>query len=116
MVTSTASVQYNDFKGTSAADFRDFATLNDFATQFGLDTSQYVPQGVSLYCGYDNFVSVSLLCEDVNNENRLIKVGLPQMPISEFLKQFKRLHIMLFKRFYEPSNEIEEIDIEDLLK
>ena len=31
MTKSEASVQYNDFKGTSAADFRDFSSLDDFA-------------------------------------------------------------------------------------
>ena len=36
------------------------------------------------------------------------------MPISHFLNQFKRLHVMLFNKYYVPSDEIEEISIEEL--
>ena len=114
MTKSEASVQYNDFKGTSAADFRDFSSLDDFATKFGIDTTKFVPRGISLYCSYDNFVSVSIICEDADRENKLISISLPDMPISDFLNQFKRLHVMLFNRFYEPTEEIEEINLESI--
>jgi len=114
MTNSEASVQYNDFKGTAAADISDFSNLNQFAETYGINPKNYVPQGISLYCGYDNFVHVSLLCEDIENSNKLISISLPEMSISEFLKQFKRLHIMLFKNFYNPEKEIEEYNIEEL--
>ena len=115
MTKSEASVQYNDFKGTSAADFRDFSSLDDFATKFAIDTTKFVPRGISLYCSYDNFVSVSIICEDVERENKLISISLPDMPISDFLNQFKRLHIILFKRFYQTAKEIEEVNLEDII-
>ena len=114
MIKPEASVQYNDFKGTSAADISDFSSLEDFATSVGLDNTIFIPQGISLYCGYDDYVSVSLLCEDARNDNKLISISLSQMPISHFLNQFKRLHVMLFKTYYVPSDEIEEISIEEL--
>lgn len=114
MTKSEASVQYNDFKGTSAADISDFASLNDFATHCGIDISKFVPRGISLFCSYDHFVSLSIICEAVEKENKLISIGLPKMPISEILNQFKRLHIMLFERFYQPSDEIEEVSIEEI--
>ncbi len=104
-------MQYNDFKGTSAADFRDFSSLDDFAKKFGIDTTKFVPRGISLYCSYDTFVSVSIICEDSERENKLISISLPDMPISDFLNQFKRLHVMLFNRFYEPTKEIEEFNL-----
>lgn len=114
MTKSEASVQYNDFKGTSAADISDFSSLEDFARKFGIDTTKFVPRGISIYCSYDHFVSVSIICENTERENMLISIGLPDMPISDFLNQFKRLHVMLFQRFYTPTEEIEEISLENL--
>lgn len=114
MINSEASVQYNDFKGTSAADISDYSSLEDFTRKFGIDTAKFIPRGISLYCSYDHFVSVSIICENVENENKLISISLPDMPITNFLNQFKRLHVVLFNKFYQPTNEIDEISIEDI--
>ena len=40
-----ASVQYGDFKGTSAADISDHEDLEAVAEWFGVDTSRYKPVG-----------------------------------------------------------------------
>lgn len=109
-----ASVQYNDFKGSSAADISDFSSLEDFARIFGIDTTKFIPRGISLYCNYDHFVSVSVICEDVKRKKKLISISLPEMPISDFLNQFKRLHVILFERFYQLSDEIEEVSLEEI--
>lgn len=109
-----ASAQYNDFKGTSAADNSDYFSLEDFARKFGVDTAKFVPRGISLYCSYDHLVSVSIICEDVERENKLVGISLPEMPISDFLSQFKRLHVMLFNSSYHPTDEIEEITLDYL--
>ncbi|MBD5235911.1 MAG: hypothetical protein HDS61_05760 [Barnesiella sp.] len=114
MIKSKASVQYNDLKGTSAADISDYSSLEDFTKKFGIDTTKFLPRGISLYCSYDDFVSVSLICENADKENKLISIGLPKMPISDFLNQFKRLHVLLFDSFYKPADEIEEINLEDI--
>jgi len=114
MTKSEAAVQYNDFKGTSAADISDYSSLEDFTRKFGIDTTKFIPRGISLYCSYDNFVSVSIICENVEKENKLFSIGLPDMSISDFLNQFKRLHVMLFEQFYKPTDEIEEINLEDM--
>lgn len=114
MLSPEASVQYNDYKGTSAADISDYSSLEDFARKFGINTKQFVPHGISLYCSYDHLVSVSIICENVENDSKLISISLPEMPISEFLNQFKRLHVLLFNRFYHPTKEIEEISLENL--
>ncbi len=116
MIKTKASVQYNDFIGTSAADISDHSTLNEFASHYGLDPQKYIPRGISLYCNYNNFVSVSLLCEDIEHGNKLISVSLPEMPISDFLNQFKRLHVMLFTRYYNPEDEVEELQLEKLVE
>ena len=115
MMKSEVSVQYNDFKGSSAADISDYSSLENFAEKFEINTAKFIPRGISLYCGYDNFVSVSIICENTENENKLVSISLPEMPISDFLNQFKRLHILLFNSFFHPSDEIEEVELEDII-
>src|SRR5215217_8377338 len=47
-----ASAQYNDLKGTVAADWRDNTNkLSDFARSQAIDLQGYIPVGISVYLG-----------------------------------------------------------------
>lgn len=59
-----ASVQYNDFIGTSAADISDHTNLNEFLASRGVDTDRYNAIGASFYVGYSDFFSASIICID----------------------------------------------------
>lgn len=59
-----ASVQYNDFIGTSAADISDHTDLNKFLSSRGVDTDRYDAIGASFYVCYSDFFSASVICID----------------------------------------------------
>ena len=46
-----ASVQYNDYLGTAAADGADWIMLNEYLKQKGVDTSRYEAVGAEFSMG-----------------------------------------------------------------
>lgn len=71
-----ASTQYNDYKGTAAADVSDYLFIRDYLKDRGVDIERYEPVGFELYTGYSNFVSYRFICKDnYSDENRLVKIG-----------------------------------------
>ena len=53
---SKACVQYNDYCGTVAADYKDGAIgLNEFLEERGVDLSIYLPYSIKLIFGENNF-------------------------------------------------------------
>ena len=59
-----ASVQYNDYLGSSAADISDHTTLNKFIENRGVSTERYNAIGAEFYAGYSDFFTASIICED----------------------------------------------------
>ena len=60
-----ADVQYNDFKGTAAADIADFTNLEEFLKTKGVDVNRYNPVGVDFFSSYDS-CSYGVVCSKVN--------------------------------------------------
>lgn len=92
-----ASVQYNDYRGTVAADMSDYAFLSDYLRNRGVDVERYEPIGVRFYSGYSQFVSVNFICIDHQSDDRKV-VTLEfekKLSVPEFLDLFKRLEIIL---------------------
>ena len=92
-----ASTQYNDYKGTAAADVSDYLFIRDYLKDRGVDIERYEPVGFELYTGYSNFVSYRFICKDnYSDENRLVKIGFESKDnISDFLDLFKRFNVVL---------------------
>ncbi|MDN3582420.1 hypothetical protein [Mucilaginibacter flavus] len=120
-----ADVQYNDFKGTAAADISDFLgskfgdNLESFGRYFKLDLERFKVIGISIY-GTENFY-ISLFCVD-KQKSTTVKEHIVSMSIDvddkkeilDFL--FKRLHVVLHSRFDEKYPNLrydEEIDYSD---
>ncbi len=99
-----ASVQYGDFKGTSAADISDHENLEAVLGRLGVDTARYKPVGVRFYSGYKDFFSGSIIALDQNQssdkEPYLIEINL-QFSRDDFFDMFKRLDVVLLSRFTE---------------
>jgi hypothetical protein len=115
-----ASVQYNDLKGTVAADWRDNTNrLNDFAKSQAINLQEYIPVGISAYLGEPQgseldtaFVSIfavdpTRIGRDADEIRRFVESNegiLPcknfrlEVPLPELLKFFKRFSLMLFSR------------------
>jgi len=109
-----ATVQYNDFVGTAAADISDHFSLSDFLKSRNVDTERYDAIGVEFYCGYSDFFSVSILCVDKERstvEKRyLVNIGFEKkITKDEFFDLFKRFNVVITQKYgkYE-SLEIEE--------
>lgn len=103
-----ATTQYNDFKGTSAADISDDNSLSDFASDYGLDLDIYQPIGVKFYSHYNSLLSFAFLCKGKNDEKFYIARVSEELKFEDFFMMFKRLEFVLFEKYGSlPSKESE---------
>lgn len=112
-----ASVQYEDFIGTAAADISDHSNLNDFLSKHGVDTTRYEAIGASFYSGYSHYISVSIICIDneqsTANKKHIVKLRFEsKIEINEFFDLFKRLEVVITNS-YQDSEIDESIIIDD---
>ena len=116
-----AGVQYDDYKGSVAADDADTSTLKSaLRKEFNLSDSEYIV-GVSAYVNYlgrttdiENinvkiYVSKeeNLIHKIQNNEKIKVKIFDKDLSISSFFKLFKRFELTLSSK-----GEFEEANIE----
>ncbi|WP_342619292.1 hypothetical protein [Rhodoferax sp. GW822-FHT02A01] len=110
--TFRASVQYGDFKGSSAADRADKADADDWLTSKGLKTDDEFLLGIKLFSGESHGVhkdpvnvqfllvkprahdSVKSMLDTTPGPIPVRRVDV-QMPLVEFFGLFKRLSITL---------------------
>jgi len=109
-----ATVQYNDFVGSAAADISDHFSLNDFLKERNVDTERYNAIGAEFYCGYSDFFSVYIICVDkdrsTDEKRYLVNIGFEKkITKDEFFDLFKRFNVVITQKYgkYE-SQEIEE--------
>ena len=107
-----ASVQYNDYRGTVAADMSDYTFLSDYLKGRGVDVERYEPIGVRFYSGYSEFVSVDFICIDHQLEERkAVTLKFEKgLSFTEFLDLFKRLEIILT---FVKGRDYSDWDLED---
>jgi len=103
----TASAQYNDWKGTAAADNSFDKSINDILSDRKLKTGDEILVGVSLYTGENGFVSISAYLIDIGGyENAKVyleenpipaikKVYVENLTAEEFLSLFKRFNVAM---------------------
>jgi hypothetical protein len=109
-----ASVQYNDFKGSSAADISDHTTLNGFLESRGVNIDRYNAVGAQFYAGYSDFFSASIICKDnqlsTDTKKHIVSIGFEnELSKEEFFELFKRFNVIITERFGGYENlEIEE--------
>lgn len=129
-----ASVQYNDFKGTSAADERDLSGLHAFAEKHGINCREYFLYGVTFYIGENHGrglpePSVSFLVfdkvvagntfEEVKAYIRSHSHAVPlkrfriKVSLEQFFDAFKRFDVCLLKAGLPADFTPEIIDEED---
>jgi hypothetical protein len=120
-----ASVQYNDFKGTVAADISDALggpggdDLKTIGQYFKLDDNRFKIVGLSIY-GTENF-HVSLICVDKEKSSEfkehIVSMRCDIDNEKEILDiLFKRLQIVLHDKFddkYPSLNYLEEVNFRD---
>ncbi len=109
-----ATVQYNDFLGSAAADISDHFSLSDFLEQHNVDTERFYAVGAEFYCGYSDFFSVSIICVDKerSNDEKKYMVNLSfenDITKDEFFDLFKRFNVVITQNYgnYD-AYEIEE--------
>jgi len=115
-----ASVQYNDFIGTSSADINDHTNLNKFLASRGVDTDRYDAIGASFYAGYSDFFSASIICIDKEQstaeKKHIVKIGFEaEFDKDEFFDLFKRFYVVISKKYdgYQDQEIDEEITVDD---
>lgn len=115
-----ASVQYNDFQGSSAADISDHTTLNKFIETRGVNTERYKSIGAKFYAGYSDFFTASIICEDTElsteEKKYIVSIGFEnELTKDEFFELFKRFNVVISQRFegYENLEIDKEITFDD---
>lgn len=96
-----ATVQYNDFTGTVAADISDYFKNS---VQFYLsekykhyDSNRYMCRGCDIYLsGQDSIATIEFICYD-NEENCFVSFCPEELTLSDIIYLFKRLSIVMGK-------------------
>lgn len=122
----SASVQYNDMKGSIAIDFHGGGDGNlwDYARDLGIDTDKYHPIGLSVYIGEHNNVYLTFICVDNASRDSFQEQNNGKIPLitfdrrdelSSFFQRLKRFHaVMGFKRDeFEPHEIVTKFDQDD---
>lgn len=92
-----ASVQYNDYRGTAAADKSDHFYLNDFLKGKGIDVNKYNCIGAEFYSGDSLSFACRFLCVDnQSNDEKIMRIGFEsKMSFEEFFSLFKRFNVVI---------------------
>lgn len=112
-----ASVQYNDYLGTAAADFSDFEELSNFLKSKGVDVERFNPIGVRLDTRYTESISYYIICTDnKHKDDLLVQIGFEgKCSFEEFFNLFKRLEIILVWNGANQTYREREIDPEPIM-
>lgn len=106
-----ASVQYNDFYGTAAADISDHTSLEKFLKKKGVNTDKYKPIGAKFFSGYNEYFGMSIICTNSEKSapNNIISIDFDELNKDDFFKLFKRFEVIILLQHSEyHDSEIEE--------
>ncbi len=110
-----ASVQYNDFVGTAAADISDGQKLEDVLIEWGVDTERFTPVGISFFTGDSGHCHFSILCTDNTREDgKIVKVSYykdSDFSIQNVMNMFKRFEVIVTTSFYSDRELIDEPEV-----
>lgn len=106
-----ANVQYNDFRGTIAADGRDpenSVILQKYLESKGVDTCRYTAVGFDFFGGEGRYCFFSVICKDVENPAVLTKISCGErQTYEEFFSLFKRLNIVGYSKYHTDAEDME---------
>lgn len=90
-----AKVQYNDYKGTAAADDADGFKLKNLLKQKGVDIERYEAVGTSFFSHYSDVFTASIICFD-NEEKKYVEFEFsPDIQRDDFFSLFKRFSVVI---------------------
>ncbi|MCE9644463.1 MAG: hypothetical protein K8S20_00575 [Chloroflexi bacterium] len=128
-----ATVQYQDFEGSAAADHHDKNYLNDLAIRYAIDTKKYFVIGIQVWIGENRDIQkggtyIDLLAVDISevggdidsivtykeNNNRILpytkfRIEIDFEELIEFY--FKRFAMTLIYRNLSKDTEFKEIEL-----
>lgn len=106
-----ASVQYNDFTGTAAADISDYYlnSMNEYLKRRYpcFDWERYYCIGVEFYASYGQYPSVNFICRDLKDFKHYLLQPQKEFSLEEFFELFKRFSIVI------GINNITEIEVDE---
>ena len=98
-----AAAQYDDWKGSVAADELEKKNFSDFLRAKGILKQGEVVKGISVYSGVNRFDVEAYIADD---KNALRKEDI-QITLGEFFKTFKRFSINISRKGELDDQEIE---------
>ena len=96
-----ASVHYDDYVGTCAADIVDGLNLKDILIEWGVDTERFNPVGIHFFPLSKGMCSFSVLCEDKKSiDGKIVKIMYAKEPgysVQNVMNLFKMFEVILTK-------------------
>ncbi|KUL29918.1 hypothetical protein [Chlorobium limicola] len=115
-----ASVQYNDFVGTAAADISDHTSLNEFLGSRGVDLDRYNAIGSRFYANYNDGFRASIICVDnqksSEKEKYIVSLSFEEpFDKDEFFDLFKRFEVLITVKndSYQDQEINDEVIVDD---
>lgn len=103
-----ADVQYNDFKGTAAADISDHRTLQDLLILKKVDIEKYESFGATFYSGYSDYFDASVICRDLEKstqeKSHIVEFHF-EITKDEFFEFFKRFNVVIHEAHDKDSDK-----------
>ncbi len=106
-----AKVQYDDFKGTAAADISDYYlnSINEFLKKKypSFDWQRYYCVGCELYTSYGQYPSIYFICHDSADGKHYLLQPQKEYSLEEFFELFKRFSVVIGESIedVEPSDK-----------
>lgn len=115
-----ANTQYNDLRGTSAADITDFSDnsiekylKNKFRN---FDADRYIPVGCRIRISGDLGGHIEYICKDLNTNTHVILQSNSEEPLEEIFSLFKRFDIVLKSKYDNEDWQIDQDNVVELDK
>jgi len=110
-----ASVHYDDFVGTAAADISDHTDLNKHLKSRGFDTNRYESIGAKFYAIYSDSFSASIICIDKQKSTEekpyIVAIKLEkEFSRDDFFELFKSFEVIVTLKETTETEIIDEID------
>lgn len=87
-----ASTQYNDWKGSAAADDAEKDDFSDYLGSIGILNAQETVVGITFQSA-PNFIDIDAFIKDTTTGN-IRRVNIP-LSVNDFFKKFKRLSVYI---------------------
>lgn len=98
-----AHTQYDDYVGTSAAEYNNDKTFAEFCQEHDVDLEQFLPIGFRFHNSYNQF-DFCILCLDKKEDDKQVEIKIGCSP-DQFFRLFRSLDVVAYECRYKCFEE-----------